>query len=61
MSEFERVTLAVAGDKLAARQAVQIARAARSEQGEQSVLAILDGGSAAIAGALRDILDKAEA
>jgi len=60
MGEFERACLAVAGDKLSARLAVQIARAARSESGELAVLAVIDGGEAAISAALSDLLNRAE-
>ena len=55
---IEKATLAAVGDQLASRQAVLVARAARSAHGEAQVLAEIDGGDSLIDHALADFLDR---
>lgn len=59
LSEIERSSLAVAGDRVATRQAVRFAHAARTELGEAAVLAVLDGGDSLVSRTLAAFMDRA--
>lgn len=54
----ERATFALVGDRVQAKIAVQIARAARSELGEAGVLAVIDDGDALVQASLSRFMDR---